>query len=374
MSDISIKVNDKYFRDWNNLLVTKELESVAGSFEFNLVSTGSDWLPLLEGDQIEIFHKRTPLITGFVDYIGPDLDAEDRTIIVSGRDNTCDLVDCTYDGNKTEFKGVHRIDAIARELISQFNMDLVSQLDATPALKNFKYDPGEKIWDALERAASQTGVLFQPSGDGRLLLTMLPDVTESVWLVEGEKLLSCYANYDNSSRFSHYSMIAELPSTEKETSYDPESDPDASAGDDELDIADRREVKNPQTIIKFARDENVRRYRPLTLIADSKMTPNACQDAINWEMSVRAARAFEASAIVQGWDYNGKPWLPNTIIKVHSPKNEIYELDLLITSVTYTFDEDGTTTSLSLAKANAYQPKPRIFKDERLKEKAQTAP
>lgn len=370
MSDISVKVKGRFFRDWNNLLVTKELESVAGSFEFNLVSTDSEWFPVMEGDKVEIFYKTTPLITGFVDYIGPDLDSDDRTIIVSGRDNTCDLVDCTYDNKKTEFKGVHRIDSIAKELISQFDMDLITELEAIPALKNFKYDPGEKIWDALERAASQTGVLFQPTGDGRLLLTMLPAEIEPIRLVEGDNLLSCYANYDSSSRFSHYSMIAELPSTEEEADHDPEADPDAGAGDDELDIIDKREVKNPKTIIKFARDENVRRYRPLTLIADSKMTPNACQAAINWEMSVRAARAFEASAIVQGWDFRGKPWLPNKIIKVHSPKNEIYEQDLLITSVTYAFDEDGTTTTLSLTKANAYRPKPRIPKEDRLKGKS----
>ena len=369
MSEISVKLNGKYFRDWSNILVTKELETVAGSFEFDLIATESEWFPVLEGDFIEIFHKKTPLITGYIDFIGPDLDSEDRTIIVSGRDNTCDLIDCTYEGNKTEFKGVHRIDTIAEELITQFNISLISELEATPSLKNFKYDPGEKIRDALERAATQTGVLFQPTGDGRLLLTMLPSEREPVRLVEGENILSCYANYDNSARYSHYSLIAELPASEKEESYDPESDPEAGSGDDELDIEDRRDVKNPSTILRHARDENIRRYKPLTLIADSKMTPAACQDTINWEMSVRAARAFEASATVQGWDYNGMTWLPNKIIRVHSPKNEIYEQDLLITSVTFSFDEDGTLTTLSLAKANAYKPKPRISKEERLKAK-----
>ena len=68
MSEISLKLNGKYFRDWSNILVTKELETVAGSFEFDLIATESEWFPVLEGDFIEIFHKKTPLITGYIDF------------------------------------------------------------------------------------------------------------------------------------------------------------------------------------------------------------------------------------------------------------------------------------------------------------------
>jgi prophage tail gpP-like protein len=191
VADILIKINGWPFTDWNNLLISKDIESVAGSFEFNLVSKDEEWFPLMEGNQVEILHGKTPVLTGFIDFVGPDLDADDRTIIVSGRDNTGDLVDCTYDGNKTEFVGEQGIDVIATELISQYkdSISLISKLDQVPVLSKFKYDPGEKIWEALERAASEAGVIFQPSGGGDLILTKLASVPEPVKLIEGENIL-----------------------------------------------------------------------------------------------------------------------------------------------------------------------------------------
>ena len=372
MADILIKINGWPFTDWNNLLISKDIESVAGSFEFNLVSKDEEWFPLMEGNQVEILHGKTPVLTGFIDFVGPDLDADDRTIIVSGRDNTGDLVDCTYDGNKTEFVGEQGIDVIATELISQYkdSISLISKLDQVPVLSKFKYDPGEKIWDALERAASEAGVIFQPSGAGDLILTKLASVPEPVKLIEGENILRCYANYDNSARYSHYTIIAELPGTDAPTGEELEDDPEAVPGEDELDRKDRREVTNKKTFMKHAFDLNVTRYRPLTIIAESKMTYNAAQMRINWEMAVRSARAFEASVTLFGWSYFDRPWLPNQIITIRSPKNEIYDLKVIIKSVDYSFDEDGTTTTLFLTGPDAYKPEQVRQKDERHSKKS----
>ncbi len=43
MVDILIKINGWPFTDWNGLLITKDLESVAGTFEFNMISMDPEW-------------------------------------------------------------------------------------------------------------------------------------------------------------------------------------------------------------------------------------------------------------------------------------------------------------------------------------------
>jgi len=140
MAEISIKINDRVFKDWNELTLRKELEAIAGSFEFNAVQT-SKILTIGVGHKVEIFIDNMPLIHGYIDYIAPDLRPDDRTIQVVGRDNTCDIIDCTHSGSKREFTGNQSIVAIIEELVKPFGIEVVNQLGESPRIKTLKIDP-----------------------------------------------------------------------------------------------------------------------------------------------------------------------------------------------------------------------------------------
>ena len=100
---VKILIKGHEFYDWNELNISKNLESVAGSFQFNMVQTEPNFWPISAGDSIQIFLEKRPILHGFVDFLGPDLSSHDRYITVSGRDNTCDLIDCTHKGQKVSF-------------------------------------------------------------------------------------------------------------------------------------------------------------------------------------------------------------------------------------------------------------------------------
>ena len=325
-NELEIRINGNLFYDWNELSISKDMESLSGSFEFNLVQIEENVWPISNGDKIEIHMGKNNIINGYIEYIGPDLYADDRAIQVVGRDNTCDLIDCTYPGKKTEFTGKQTILDIASELCSSFGISVVSELKSIPTLSNFKIDPGEKVYEALERASRRAGVLFQPSGDGKLVLTQVASEFSGLRFEEGYGLLDAYAVYNDTERFSEYLVKAQ--------------------------------DKNNKNVTAKAIDEGISRFRPLELIADSVMTKDEAQKKVDWELAVRVARSLEVSATIQGWSSSANPILPNIIVEIDSPKIRVFSEKLLVKSVDYMFDDDGTTANLTLTRPDAYIPEP----------------
>ena len=325
MGEIVIKINGYTFQDWNELTVRKELEAIAGNFEFNAVQT-SKVLSIGTGDKVEIFINNIPLIHGYIDYIAPDLRQDDRSIQVVGRDNTCDIIDCTHSGSKREFTGNQSIVAIIQELVKLFGIEVVNQLGESPRIKTLKIDPGETLFESIEKATRQLGIILQPSGDGKLLLTKITKDKKGTLLEEGYDFLDCFATYNAEERFSDYILKAQ--------------------------------DKNNKSFVAKAKDPDIKRYRPLELISDINLEPAEAQKKINWEANIRAARAVDVSVTMQGWTNHGKPWLPNVIFNITSPKLALYDCPLLLRSIDYYFDSNGTTTNLSFTRSDAYSPDP----------------
>lgn len=283
MGEIVIKINGYTFRDWNELTVRKELEAIAGNFEFNAVQT-TQVLTIATGDKVEVFIDNIPLIHGYIDYIAPDFRPDDRTIQVVGRDNTCDIIDCTHSGSKREFTGNQSIASIIEELVKPFGIEVVNQLGENPRIKTLKIDPGETLFESIEKATRQLAIILQPSGDGKLLLTKITKDQKGPLLQEGYDFLDCFATYNAEERFSDYILKA----------YG----------------------KNNKPFVATAKDPDIKRYRPLELISDIQLEKQEAQKKINWEANIRAARALDVSVTVQGWTNQGKPWLPNLIYNV----------------------------------------------------------
>ena len=325
MSEIAIKINGYTFRDWNELTVRKELEAIAGNFEFNAVQTSKS-LAIETGDKTQIFIDNIPLIHGYIDYIAPDLRPDDRTIQVVGRDNTCDLIDCTHSGSKREFTGNQSIVSILEELVKPFGIGIVNQLGKSPRIQTLKIDPGETLFESIEKATRQLGVILQPSGDGKLLLTKITKDQKGSLLREGYDFLDCFATYNAEERFSDYTLKA----------YD----------------------KNHKPFMVRVKDPDIKRYRPLEIVSDVQLEKSEAQKKINWEANIRAARALDVCVSVQGWTYEGKPWMPNTIYNISSPKLALYDRPMLLRSIDYYFDSTGTTTNLSFTRQDAYTPDP----------------
>lgn len=320
----ALVVNGKTFSGWKGMRVTRGIEQMAGGFELDVTDRWQvggeirDW-PIRAGDACRVELDGNTAISGYVDAIEISLDDSSHSVRISGRDRTADLVDCSA-VHAGQWRN-RALSAIARELASPFGIG-VSVL-ANGQLDSFALQEGETVFEALDRAARQIGVLVTSDPAGNLVLTRAGSARVPVDLAQGVNILSASSTFRVDERFSQITVKGQ-----------------------------GRGEGGGQGQAKVS-DADIPRYRPLVVIAEEQGANAALSQRAAWEKSVRAGRGSRATVAVQGWSHAGGLWLPNNLVRVDAPAVRARG-QLLIVSCSYSLDGNGSRTELSLADPRAF--------------------
>lgn len=344
MADLRLRVNGRDYGGWERIRVTRGIEAVSGSFELEVADRWAEqrepW-PIAEEDECVVLVEGVPLVTGYVDSREATLGPDEHSLTISGRDKTGALVDCSAVLKRWEFVN-ERVLTLAKVLAEPFGIKADLQrgpglLDASGLARvpKLTVDPGETAFEALERACRLAGVLPISDGKGGLLLARAGTTRAKTALVEGKNIKRGTASGDATGRFSSYRVLGQ------------------TQGTDWVSGAAAAAIK------ASASDAGVRRKeRVLVIRPDANLTPAQAQLRAEWEATVRAARAVSVTITVQGWHQgDGALWPVNALVAVDSPGLGI-KGDMLITEATYSLDDSGTTTRLSLKRPDAFTPEP----------------
>lgn len=339
--NIELRVGGRIFGGWKDASVTRSIKAFAGTFTLGITDNWSGIGPLTinAGDECRLLINGQTIITGYADSIENSIDAESHTITVSGRDKTADLVDCSAICGQGEVKGQDLL-GLAQLLAQPFGVNVKAETDVGSTFTNFSIQPGETVFDALERAAKLRGLLLSTDGLGNLVIQKVGASQADGAVVQGENVKRAALSVDTKDRFSAYYVKAQ------------------TSGSDESNGATVAHVKAQST------DENVSRYRPLVIVAEDKATTADAEKRAQWEAAVRAANAEKVTATVQGFEQKsgGALWTINQLVKVSLPILGI-EQEMLIGEVQFSMsDGSGSETQLTLQRAEAFIPEPIILK------------
>ena len=337
--DASLAVNGKKFEGWESISVKRSIKAIAGAFSLNLTDKWaqeqSSWL-LNPGDECALSIGGDRLITGYLDGVKPSFTKESRTIVVSGRDKTGDMVDCSAVHKPGNWSDISIL-RLANLLGAPFGITAKSTVSGLKPFQNFNIQNGESAFECLDRAAKLMGVLLMNDGTGNILITRTGTQRASTNLEQGNNILSASANFEMKERFSKYIVKGQ------------------NAG-----LADEATPGVDFAASGIATDAWIERYRPLIVMAEGAATPEICTQRARWEATVRAAKSSPIAVIVQGWrQSDGKLWELNKIVKLKSPWLGVNQ-DFLITSVEFKKSNDGTLTNLELERPDAYTPDPTV--------------
>jgi prophage tail gpP-like protein len=306
-------------------------------------STQKQPWPIVEDDECKVMIGTETVITGYVDVFKSSYRADTHNVVISGRDKAEDLVDCSANIGQWEFNNVD-VYKLAKRLCDPHGIHVAIQ----PGLKfnvvpKISISVGETSFNVLEQACRLAGILAVSDGDGEITLTAAADSRSSSSLVEGQNARDVDVTFDKTGRFAEYIILGQHASS------------DAFFGPSATQIKAR------------AKDPGIKRSnRVLIIQPEANMTLASAQRRVNWEATVRAARAMTLSCTVQGWtEKNGSLWAVNSVVPSVLPTARI-KGDMLITGVTYgVADGEGTTTELQLKRPDAFDPEP-IVKPEGL--------
>jgi prophage tail gpP-like protein len=326
---------------WTSFEATRQIDSLCAEFAVGLTdrwTPESKRRPLAAGMPCQVELNEKILLKGYLDKVDFSLGSGNHAIQASGRDISCDLVDCSALHSPGQWKGLG-LGELAKILAGQFDIQVGATYGVLEALAEpfpvFKLEEGETAFKAIDRACKQREVLLISLMAGNTEFAKIGEKRSETPLIQGLNVLDVSASYDLTDRFSDYIVKGQKQGNDQD--YGPAV------------AAIRGE----------GQDESVPRYRPLIIRAENQGDTADAIKRAQWEATVRAGRSVTVAATVQGWfQDNGDLWDINHLISCDFPYLNIKQ-DLLISKLTYSLTLDGgVTTKMELKDPKAFEPEP----------------
>ncbi|HGA5438185.1 TPA: phage baseplate assembly protein [Salmonella enterica subsp. enterica serovar Eastbourne] len=338
MNNVELKVDGKIFSGWTSVTVNRSIETMAGYFDLGVnVQTSTDLSSLAPGKPFTLSIDGQTVITGYTDGRRRQMGADSMKITIAGRDKTADLIDCAaiYKGGQWKKR---TLEQIARDLCQPYGVAVrweLTDAESAAPFTSFTLDHSETVYEALGRAARARGVLITSNAAGDLVFTRA-DESHSDRLVLGENLLSVDFDEDYRDRFSEYTVKGH-----------------GRANGKVGDTVDARAIASQKGT---ATDSGITRYRPMIILADSKVDAQSATARALREQRRRLAKSVTFEAQLDGWTRsNGQIWMPNILAEIDASKFAIQTGPLLVSKVVQTLDDrEGVKTTLKLAPRDGF--------------------
>lgn len=345
---ITIEINGIKYDGFESISVTKNIETISGSFSFAATSNDVSVFPIKRSDPCKVFINNESVINGYVDTVNVSYDANSHSISISGRDRTEDIIDSTVIGEK-EFNAPTSLIDIITTTLKGNGLSAISVINEAGAIESFPEGTtysskiGETVFEFIERYARKRQVLLTTNGNGDLVLARSGS-TSAITSLQGKisgqfnNIKTGNVSYTSEGLFNKYTIRSQ------------ENFGAAAFGAD-ITLSEGVNKKGVAT------DSNIRTSRQIEIASNSSDNNVDCANLAQWNANLRKARSSTVSVVVQGYyqdEAQTRLWKPNELVKVDDDYLDV-NATLLVQSVEYNLSNTtGSTTTINLVPRNAY--------------------
>jgi prophage tail gpP-like protein len=319
---------------WKSVRIEAGIERVARSFSLSFTErwpgSGSVASRLPPGSLCEVWIGPDKVLTGFVDAMPFSDDGGSYTISARGRSKTADLVDCAAINTPGQWRKT-KLEAIASAMASVYGIKVIAAIDTGPVVLDHQIQPGESVFESVDRLLQLRQLLAADDESGRLILLQAGSSGRASTAIErGVNILSTSADRDYSGVYSEYICKGQRATTDDEDI--------GPAVTETTGVATQAGIRKRVMVIRQAGQ------------ADGV----TCQDRVDYEQAYRLSKARSATYTVNGWrQASGQLWSPNQLVRVRDPVLGFDE-DLLITEVAWSSTDKGLLTELAVSPVDGY--------------------
>lgn len=377
------------FDEWTAAEVTRDIEDMTGSFRFELRDGARNWaaFPFASlgrygnkvalGLEAKVYVSGELVLVGWVDTLSPAAGQDGARVSIAGSDKARDLIDgaATVEG-PSEFRR-KTMDEIGREVVRPYGLEWRSEVDVGEPFERYVLEPGETALSALEKGLRQRGGLLTSDGVGGLVVTRTGARRAPSPLKFPGNLLGSSGEFSAEGRHSEYHVKGQAEAAggkrRKRAKHNAKQSPlDSTAQPLFARTLPAPGMNHPAWIDAQlehemagvgiwgrARDEEMRRYRPLVTLGRTQLTDDGAQCQAEWMERTSRGSAESLEYEVKGYrGENGQLWRPNEISAVSDAFLDV-ERDMLVAGVTYRYSEDGgEVTALRVTSPDAYDREP----------------
>lgn len=338
MNAVTLSVNGQDYRGWKKVSISAGIERQSRDFKLDVTWRwpGQDQeIPVRQGDYCQVRIGGDLVLSGWIYGTPINYDAHTVNRAVTGRSLTSDLVDCSAVNSPGQWRG-QSVYQIVDALAAPYGVQVVSQVADTGKLTDHTIEPGETVFESIDRLLTLSRLLSTDDTRGRLVIVRPGSAGRAVDRLElGQNILNGSAQLDFSGVFSEYRVTGQRSGSDTEFG------------------AQASEVK------ALASDPRAARKRVLLIHESGQMTPKLAEARANWERGNRMGKALTLNYKVQGWrQSNGALWLPNMTVRVVDPLIGI-DRDMLISEIEYSLDDNGTFANITVGPPDAFEPEPK---------------
>jgi prophage tail gpP-like protein len=201
---LSIEINGNRYRDWDSSRIFTSIYALADAFAVSGRLRFGDF-QVKAGDSCRVYVGDELSLTGYVDMVKPSIS---DTITISGRSNTCDLVDSQLPG-ETTFINIKSTDIITA-ICAQFDIETeIASVDA-PVIETFVVSQDETAADAILRIGADYGYTITSTPEGKLKVVDGESFTYTgIVFNEGQNISQGTLTASDSSRYNEYQAIGQ---------------------------------------------------------------------------------------------------------------------------------------------------------------------
>ena len=343
-TNIAVKLNGRRYSFWKSAVVHVAVGEFAREVTLNVSdnpAAASAAGELLMDSPISVICDDKTVLTGYLDEVSVNYTATTHSITIRARSKTCDLVDCSYDGD-AQFNGQSARNTI-REICRPFGIKVIWDCpDWT--IGEMNANVGDTCAGIITEICKRGGVFYTDDENGNLIITNLKEKPSAATIynrpsIMDSNVLSATAKFSSRDRFSEYTVESQ----------------DFAWDDDET-------AEFAYMAGGTVRDPGVKRYRPKIVIAQTNQDSEADTFSARLEYMSATAAAADFDYKINGWrDDTGAIWAGGTFVNL---VDEFAHVDnkLIVKSADLSISYDGgRTTQLKLVYPNAliknYEPK-----------------
>lgn len=345
---ITIEINGAKFEGFEDISVSKNIETISGAFSFAATSDNVTTFPIKRSDACKVFIGNDPVINGYVDSVGVRYDASSHSISVNGRDRTEDIIDSTVTGKK-QFTAPTTLEQIISTTLSGNGLSDIAVINEAGAIETFPESTsyssafGQTVFEFIETYARKRQVLLTTNGNGDLVIAR-SGTTSAITSLQNKlngqfnNILSGSITYRSSDLFNKYVV---------------QSQQNPGAASFGADISNANVVSQSGQAL----DSSIRASRQLEITSNSSDTNVDLTNLAIWNANLRRARSTVFSVVVQGFFQDAEQtrlWKPNELVKVDDDFADV-NATLLVQSVEYNLSlSGGSTTIINLVPRDSY--------------------
>lgn len=306
MIELQLESAGKRYKGWENITITKSMDSIADTFSMEIFTDG-DKVIIDDDKPLKIIVDGKTFFTGYLDDPILSITEVKKPLSINGRSKAGDLIDCNILDNKQYNK--QNIKQIISDLIKSFNITVSTTLTLTP-LDVFDTQVGETYFNAINRLCKQTNTLPISDNNGNIEIVKNQNNKTDIVLRDSDfKSLTFPRSLSN--RFSEYVYKKEGIVT---------------------DVTDGKVT-----------DDSVGRFRPFVGI-NTEDKDN--KDLAQWKKNNNKAKEVQLNGVIVGWDLE-----INTIVEIDT---EFVKNSFLIKDIVYSKGNNGTISSVTFVSKDLY--------------------